>query len=316
MIEPLVIAHRGASGYLPEHTLAAKAMAHAMGADYLEQDVVLSRDNVPVVLHDIHLEYTSDVAQRYPDQVRSDGHYYALDFTLAQIRTLRAHERTADGKSAVYPERFPVGVGEFRIPTLLEEIEFIDGLNKSSGSDTGLYIELKAPNWHLAQGHDLAAAVLAVLQQTGYADRSEQVFLQCFDHSTLKRLRLEFQTPLPLIQLIGENDWGEDTDSDYSRMCTLEGLEEVARYADGIGPWLPQVLQCGGSGQLEPTGLVADAHKLGLKVHPYTLRRDELPQGIEHLDQVHQALFIDAGADGAFSDFPDLTRQFIDNMPR
>lgn len=315
MSRPVVIAHRGASGYLPEHTLAAKAMAHAMGADYLEQDVVLTRDGVPIVLHDIFLEYTSDVAQRYPDLARPDGHYYALDLTLEQIRSLRAHERTADGRTAVYPARFPLDRGQFHIPTLREEIAFIRGLNKSRNADTGLYIELKAPNWHLAQGHDLAAAVLAVLRETGYADRPDRVFLQCFDHSTLKRLRLEFNTPLPLIQLIAENDWGEDTDGDYSQMRTPEGLAEIADYATGIGPWLPHVLQPGKSGPPVPTSLVAEAHKQGLIVHPYTLRQDELPEGSRDLDEVHRALFLAAGADGAFTDFPDLTRQFIDNMP-
>ena len=316
MAEPIVIAHRGASGYLPEHTLEAKAMAHAMGADFLEQDVVLTRDGIPIVLHDIHLEYTTDVEQRFPGRSREDGHYYALDFDLAEIRTLTAHERTSDGSSAVYPGRYPLGEGQFRVPTLLEEIQLVDGLNRSRKTDTGLYIELKAPNWHLAQGQDSAAAVVAVLKQTGYARRTDRVFLQCFDHSTLKRLKQQFKTPLPLIQLIGENDWGEDTDSDYLQMRTPEGLAEIARYADGIGPWLPQVLQPGSNGGLEPTELISNAHKLGLLVHPYTLRQDELPAGIGHLDAIHRALFIDAGADGAFTDFPDLTRRFIDQLPQ
>ena len=291
-------------------------MAHAMGADFLEQDVVLTKDGAPIVLHDIHLEYTTDVRQRYPDRARSDGHYYALDFSLTEIRTLRAQERTDDGKSPVYPARFPLGAGEFRVPTLEQEIALVDGLNKSCNNTVGLYIELKAPRWHQAQGYDVAAAVLAVLEHTGYSGRTDQVFLQCFDHSTLKQLRFEFKTPLPLIQLIGENDWGEDTDGDYQQMRTDQGLAEIARYADGIGPWLTQVLEPGNGGDLAPTGLTARAHKCGLLVHPYTLRQDELPEGIDHLDTVHHALFVKAGADGAFTDFPDLTRQYIDRMPR
>ena len=203
-------------------------MAHAMGADFLEQDVVLTRDGIPIILHDIHLEYTTDVEQRYPQRAREDGHYYALDFDLAEIQTLSAHERTSDGTSAVYPSRYPLLKGQFRIPTLLEEIRLLDGLNTSRNTDTGLYIELKAPNWHLAQGQDTAAAVLAVLKQTGYAERRDRVFLQCFDHDTLKRLRHQFKTPLPLIQLIGENDWGEDTDSDYLQMRTLDIQKQCA----------------------------------------------------------------------------------------
>ena len=116
--------------------------------------------------------------------------------------------------------------------------------------------------------------------------------------------------------MIGENDWGEDTDGDYRQMRTAGGLADIAHYADGIGPWLPHVLQPGKNGGLVPTGLAADAHKLGLLVHPYTLRQDELPEGILHLDEIHQALFIESGADGAFTDFPDLTRRFIDELPR
>jgi glycerophosphoryl diester phosphodiesterase len=108
---PIVIAHRGASGYLPEHTLAAKAMAHAMGAHFIEQDVVLSRDGTPIVLHDIHLDSTTDVAQAFPGRARDDGRYYAIDFDIEEIRELRVHERTHLGTGlgrAVYPGRFPV----------------------------------------------------------------------------------------------------------------------------------------------------------------------------------------------------------------
>lgn len=312
MAKPIVIAHRGASGYLPEHTLEAKALAHAMGADYLEQDVVLSRDGVPVVLHDLHLEYTTDVEQRYPGRARPDGHYYALDFSWAEICQLRAHERTDRDGAAVYPSRYPLGKGEFRVPSLGQELALIEGLNQSRGKEAGLYIELKAPNWHRDQGHDLAAAVLRALEDSGYAARPDKVFLQCFDHGTLRRLRFETRTQFPLIQLIGENDWGEDSDGDYQQMRSEEGLAEVARYADGIGPWLPQVLD---HETLAPTELVAEAHQQGLLVHPYTLRRDDLPPGAASLDDVHRALFIDAGADGAFTDFPDLTRDFLDRLP-
>lgn len=291
-------------------------MAHAMGADFLEQDIVLTSDGIPVVLHDVHLEYTTDVRQRYPERARPDGHHYALDFTLAEIRTLRAHERTLDGESAVYPARFPLHAGDFRVPTLMEEIGLLEGLNKSRNSDVGLYIELKAPRWHLAQEYDIAAVVLTALEQTGYSNRTDRVFLQCFDPSTLRRLRFAFKTPLPLIQLIGENDWGEDTDGDYQQMRSDEGLAEIARYADGIGPWLPQVLKQGDGGEVVPTSLTARAHKQGLLVHPYTLRQDELPEGIDQLDTVHRVLFMQAGVDGVFTDFPDLTRQYIDQLPR
>jgi len=136
---PIVIAHRGASGYLPEHTLAAKAVAHAMGAHFIEQDVVLSRDGTAIVLHDIHLDCTTDVAQRFPGRARSDGRFYAIDFDLQEIRQLRVHERTHPLTSAaVFPERFPVQTALFQVPTLAEEIDLLAGLDRSRGRRTGL----------------------------------------------------------------------------------------------------------------------------------------------------------------------------------
>ncbi len=310
MSDPIVIAHRGASGYLPEHTLESKALAHAMGAHYIEQDVVLSRDGVLVVLHDIHLESTTDVEQRFPGRARDDGRFYALDFSLQELRTLRLHERSyRDGKGlelAYFPRRFPLGQGSFRLPTLQEEIELLNGLDQSRGVKTGLYIELKAPRWHREQGHDLPAAVLDLLEQTGYADRPQQVFLQCFDDLTLQALRKK--TSLPLIQLIGENAWAEDGAVDYDAMRTPEGIRRVAQYAQGIGPWIPHVLDA----QMTPTPLVALAREHQLLMHPYTMRADQLPGGVPSVDALHHALFIEAGVDGLFSDFPDLTRRFLD----
>ena len=161
---PIIIAHRGASGYLPEHTLATKALAHAMGADFLEQDVVLSRDGVPIVLHDIHLDSTTDVAQRFATRARADGRFYAIDFSLEEIRQLQVHERSCRDASgaevAVFPDRFPVDAGLFRIPTLAEEIDLIAGLDRSRNCSTGLYVELKSPNWHEAEGQNLATVIL------------------------------------------------------------------------------------------------------------------------------------------------------------
>jgi glycerophosphoryl diester phosphodiesterase len=314
--DPIVIAHRGASGYLPEHTLEAKVLAHAMGADFIEQDVVLTGDGVPVVLHDIYLESTTDVEQRFPERARADGRFYALDFTLAEIRQLHVHERSqrdaAGNDVAVYPQRFPLDRGRFKLPTLQEEIELIAGLDASRGLRTGLYIELKAPVWHASQGHDLAQTVLDVLQETGYAARTDLVYLQCFDDITLKRLRHEFKTPLPLIQLIGENDWDEDGDADYDFMRTGAGLDAIANYASGIGPWIPQLLSEDGNGGWVATGLAALAQQRGLLIHPYTVRADDLPPGLRDVEELHRALFDELGVDGAFTDFPDLTRRFID----
>ncbi len=315
---PILIAHRGASGYLPEHTLEAKALAHAMGADFIEQDVVLTNEGVPIILHDIYLDATTDVAGKFPGRERNDGRFYALDFSLEEIKSLRVHERSqrdSQGQEvAVYAQRFPLGLGHFQIPTLREEIDMITGLNRSRGLQTGLYIELKAPRWHGEEGHDIAAAVIAILEQTSYDKRRKQVYLQCFDNSTLIRLRQEFATELPLIQLIADPCWGEDSDADFDFLRTPTGLAQVAQYADGIGPWIPHVIESRSDGRLASTGLSLEARKQGLLVHPYTLRQEELPPGVEHLDDLHRALFDTAGVDGVFSDFPDLTRRYLDQQ--
>jgi glycerophosphoryl diester phosphodiesterase len=313
---PIVIAHRGASGYLPEHTLVAKALAHGQHADFIEQDVVLSRDGVPVVLHDVYLESTTDVEQRFPGRARGDGRYYAMDFSLAEIRQLRVHERSERGpdgtERAVYPGRYPLAPTPFGVPTLAEEIELIAGLDRATGRATGLYVELKAPNLHRHAGMDIAVKVLEVLEQAGYGRKTGQVFLQCFDGPTLKRLRRELQTPLPLIQLIAENDWGEDSETDYDYLRTTEGLAEVATYAHGIGPWLKHIyLGRDAAGTIRLSELVSNAHQAGLLVHPYTFRRDELPPGIGRFDELLDVFFAQAGVDGVFSDFPDLVRDYL-----
>src|SRR5690606_27270423 len=151
---PVVIAHRGASGYLPEHTLASKAMAHAMGADFLEQDVVMTRDDQLVVMHDITLDRTTDVATRFPGRSREDGLHYVVDFTLAEIESLQVTEgarRIGGTREAIYPGRFPVGLSSFRIHTLAQEIELVQGLNRSTGADVGIYPEIKSPAFFHAE---------------------------------------------------------------------------------------------------------------------------------------------------------------------
>ena len=313
---PIVIAHRGASAYLPEHTLAAKAMAHAMGADYIEQDVVLSKDGIPVVLHDVYLESTTDVTRRFPGRARPDGRFYAMDFNLKELRQLKVHERSsltpAGLTEAHYPARFPLESALFGIPTLAEEIDLIAGLDHSRNRCTGLYVEFKGPNLHLKAGMDIATIVLDVLAEKGYAERPEQVFLQCFDPPTLQRLRHEIKTPLPLIQLIGENSWGEDTDTDYDQLRSPQGLAEVARYAHGIGPWLNHIyLGRDAAGAVVLSDLVQQAQAAGLLVHPYTFRRDELPEGITSFDELMDIFFAQAGVDGVFTDFPDIVCQYL-----
>ena len=306
----LVIAHRGASGYLPEHTLEAKALAYAQGADYLEQDVVISKDGVPVVAHDLILDDTSNVRDVFPDRVRADGHWYLIDFTWEELRTLTLHERTAeDGKPARAGRFAANGVG-FRLHTLDEELAFIRGLNatlgKAQGREVGVYTEVKSPAWHRQQGVDAAPIVLASLARHGYTKATDHAYVQCFDFAELRRIRVGLHSELKLIQLIGENSWGE-SDTDYPYLLTPAGLREVATVADGIGPWGPQVLRFAPGKVPVPTGLVEAAHAVGLAVHPFTLRADELPPGVTSLPALVHALQA-AGVDGAFTDFPDQVR--------
>jgi len=303
---PLVIAHRGASGYLPEHTLAAKALAHGMGAHYLEQDIVLTQDDVPVVLHDIHLDTTTDVARRFPDRKRADGRYYALDFSLAEIKQLDVSERfNAKTGKAVYPKRFPLDQSTFCVSTLEEELQLIQGLNASTGRVAGIYPEIKQPKWHRDQGHDISRIVLPVLQRYGYATKADPCFLQCFELTEVQRLRAKLGWKGKLIMLLGSKKSEDGTD--YAALRTPKGLAELAKVADGIGPAIHQVLNEAG----KPTPLVSEAHAAGLKVHPYTLRADDLPGFATSPDEVHRALFSEAKVDGLFSDFPDLTVRWL-----
>ncbi|HSQ47267.1 MAG TPA: glycerophosphodiester phosphodiesterase [Lutibacter sp.] len=295
----LVIAHRGASGYLPEHTLPAKAMAFAMGADYLEQDIVLSKDNVPIVIHDIHLETVTDVAQKFPEKKRTDGRFYVIDFTFEELKQLNVSERfDSTTNKAVFPNRFPVFTATFKLHSLQEEIEFIQGLNKSTGKNMGIYPEIKEPKFHRKEGKDISNIVLKVLNDYGYKNKNDQCILQCFDAKELKRIRNEFKSDLFLVQLM--------------EFKIDEKLEEIATYADGIGPWIPQIIKGKNKdGKWQITNLVANAHKLNLKVHAYTFRADQLGD-FDSFEALLQVALYEANVDGVFTDFPDKAVAFVD----
>ncbi|HSN52592.1 MAG TPA: glycerophosphodiester phosphodiesterase [Woeseiaceae bacterium] len=308
---PAIIAHRGACGYLPEHTLPAKAMAYAMGADFLEQDVVATRDDQLVVLHDIHLDRVTDVADRFPGRARDDGRYYVRDFDLAEIRSLAVTERLDARGQPVYPGRFPPHSGRFGVHTLAEELEFVRGLNRATGGSTGVYPEIKRPAWHRAQGIDLGAAMLAVLAAQGYEGPEDPVFVQCFDAREVRRLRDDLGCRLRLVQLIGDNSWGE-ADTDYDALCTEHGLAEVARSAEAIGPWVNRLYEPGADGGApRSSGLVERARAAGLLVHPYTFRADDLAPGFRRFADMVRYFCVDLGVDGVFTDFPDRVREAL-----
>jgi len=304
---PLVIAHRGASGYLPEHTLPAKALAHGMGADYLEQDIVATRDDELVVLHDIYLDRVTNVAERFPARARDDGRFYVRDFDLEELRVLSVWERmNADG-TAVYPSRYPARFGDFGINTFAEELEFIRKLNADSGRNVGIYPEIKRPAWHRGEGVDIAPEFLKVILDAGYAIFDDPVYVQCFDFSELRRLKVELDCPFKLVQLIGENSWGEaETDFDFIRSAA--GIAELAKTVDAIGPWIPHMYELVDNTP-RPSELVQHARTAGLAIHPYTLRADELPPGFSSFDDLVRFLVVDIGIDGVFTDFPDRVIQ-------
>jgi glycerophosphoryl diester phosphodiesterase len=305
---PVVIAHRGGSGYLPEHTQEAKVLAYAMGADYLEQDVVASRDNELIVSHDIHLDRVSNVAERFPDRHRSDGRFYVRDFDLDELRSLNIHERLNDaGTAPAFAGRFPIDRGQFRIVTLAQEIEMIQGLNQVTGRNTGIYPEVKAPAWHRREGVDVSVLVLEMLAKYGYRTRQDPVYVQCFDATEVARLRRDLRCPLKLIQLIGENSWAE-SDTDYDRLKSPEGMLEIAEVADGIGPWIGQLYTLAEiDGHPVSTGLVKAARDAGLVVHPYTFRADALPPGFDSYAAMVCWFVQELKIDGMFTDFTDKT---------
>lgn len=328
--DKVVVAHRGASGYLPEHTLAAKAMAYAQGADFLEQDVVMSKDDQLVVLHDRFLDRVTNVAEVFPERARDDGRYYAIDFTLDELRKLSFSEgfTVKDGEQvADYPERFPLGKSHFGLHTLSEEIEMIQGLNHSTGRDVGLYVEIKAPWFHQSEGKQVSRAVLETLKHYGYVAQDDNAVVQVFDPNGLKRihdtLQPELEMDLRLVQLMGETSWdmtfqpdaeGKLEPYDYDWMYQEGGMQRIATYADGIGPWKPMVIEDSSTrDDIKVTPMVEEAHAQGLIVMPYTFRLDEgrIPDWASDYDDMLRAFFVDARVDGVFTDYPDRAVQWL-----
>lgn len=282
--DPIVIAHRGASGFLPEHTLEAYAMAYALGADYVETDLVLTADGVFVALHDVTLQLTTDVEQRFPGRARSDGNWYAIDFTLAEIKLLDVHERARPNGAPAMRGRFPMGASRFEVPTLSEAIELVQGLNAATGRQVGIYPEIKRPAWHAEQGQPMEAALLEVLAAYGYVGPDARVFVQSFEAASLETLRFELGSELPLVMLVVQPG-----------QVTPGALDEWATFADGLGP-------AKGLVEVFP-GLVRGAHERGMVVHPWTFRADAVPAQYPSIEHELWRFYDDYGVDGVFTDF-------------
>ncbi len=310
-VKPLVLGHRGASGHRPEHTLASYKLAIEMGADFVEPDLVMTKDKVLIARHENEISETTDVSTKFADRktektvdgVKKTG-WFTEDFTLAEIKTLRAKERLAFRNHAYD--------GQFEVPTFAEVLELVKSESRSSGRAIGVYPETKHPTYHTSVGLPLEAAVVADLKKHGFNSKNSKVYIQSFELGALKKFKK--LTKLPLVFLLDDPDTipydyvvdGKTTT--YKEFTTPAGLKEVAKTASGLGPYKRYIIPVGNNGERLPaTTLVADAHAAGLKVHPYTFRNEEryLLKEYQKDPQAEYLEFYALGVDGVFTDFPD-----------
>lgn len=312
---PIIIAHRGASADRPEHTLAAYALAIEQGADFIEPDLVATRDYQLVARHENEISGTTDVAAHPEFAARKairtiDGEtitgWFTEDFTLAELKTLRTRERL--------PQLRPGNLafdGQDSIPTLAEIIALAKSASARTGRTIGIYPETKHPSHFARLGLALEPPLLAALAGAGWTRADSPVFIQSFEAGNLKALR--GQTGVRLIQLIGEGISGDGVA--YDAMLTPAGLAGIAAYANGIGPARDRIIPRDAAGILgTPTRLVADAHAAGLQVHPYTFRPENyflaapFRKGANPRDRGDAAgeirLYLETGIDGLFTDLP------------
>ncbi len=322
--DPILIAHRGASGERPEHTLASYERAIDQGADYIEPDLVLTKDGVLVARHENEISGTTDVADHpeFTDRKTTktiDGQsvtgWFTEDFTLAELRTLRARERLPDLRAANV--RFN---DIYLIPTFEEILKLVRAKEAEVHRRIGLYPETKHPSYFAGIGLPHQAPLLDLLSRYGYQTEADPVFIQSFEVGNLKALRSA--TRLRMIQLVdGEGGPADEPGASYADMLTVKGLTDIAAYADGIGPSATQVIAPEG-----PTALVGRAHDAGLQVHVWTLRMENqfLPDSFRRADdpQGHgdfagyvQAI-VATGVDGYFTDFPAQARAAMSSAGR
>ena len=322
--EPLVIAHRGASGYRPEHTLASYELAIRMGADYIEPDLVSTKDGVLVARHENEIGGTTDVADHPEFAGRRttktvDGRavvgWFTEDFTLAELRTLRAKERLP----AVRPANTRYD-GRFQVPTLDEVLDLAARESRRRGVTIGVYPETKHPTYFSSIGLSLEPPLVAALRRHHLDRPNAPVFVQSFETSNLRALSR--QVKVPLVQLVDASGAPYDLVAKgdprtYRDLVTPAGLRDIATYADGIGANKELVLPRDASGATgAPSAVVRDAHRQRLVVHVWTLRRENQfmarnfrvgtdPNAPGDLGAETEA-FLDAGVDGVFSDNSDL----------
>ncbi|MGH1394263.1 MAG: glycerophosphodiester phosphodiesterase [Trichormus sp.] len=311
---PIVIGHRGASGYRPEHTLAAYELAIEMGADYIEPDLVATKDGYLVARHENEISGTTNVASipEFADRFTTkviDGQnisgWFTEDFTLAELKTLRAIERIP----AIRPDNTAFD-GLFEVPTLQEVIDLAKTKSASLGRTIGIYPETKHPSYFDSIGLSMEEILVSVLNANGYTDETAPVYIQSFEVSNLKDLNT--LTDVSLVQLI--NSGGQPYDfvisgdaRTYADLITPLGLAEIATYANGIGANKNLIIPRVGGNLSSPTTLVDDAHAAGLLVHAWTFRNENvfLPANLQDNPEEEYRQFYKTGIDGVFSDNPD-----------
>jgi glycerophosphoryl diester phosphodiesterase len=331
---PVVIGHRGACGYVPEHTLTSYFIAMQDGVDYIEPDLVMTKDGILVARHENEIGGTTDVA-RHPEFAERrarktiDGSvhegWFTEDFTLAELKTLRARERIPDIRAA--NSRFD---GQFEVPTFEEILALVEGVQKQrelhakqlglpAPRRIGIYPETKHPTYFQRSGLPMEELLVKTLHHHGYKGRDGLAIIQCFEVTNLEEMRR--LTELPIVQLM-EHEGGpydfvaKGASRTYQEMTTPSGLAEVATYATAIGPHKLQVIPLRSDGTLgDPSPLIDDAHAAGLGIHAYTFRAENqfLPKEFRsdadphHLGDLQGELmvYLEAGLDGFFTDHPD-----------
>jgi glycerophosphoryl diester phosphodiesterase len=321
----LIIGHRGAAGYRPEHTLASYELAARMGADYIEPDLVSTKDHVLVARHEPNITDTTDVAEhpefadrkteKTIDGAKQTG-WFTDDFTLAELKTLRAKERLP-----LVRQRNTIYDGHYQVPTFQEVIDLAKSLSRELARPIGIYPETKHPTYFRNEGLPLEELLVQTLNRNGLNRPGAKVFVQSFEVNNLKALNKVLK--VPLVQLLDSPNLSpaDNSGKTYGEIATAAGLRDVAKYADGVGPFKDYIIPRDASNHsLPPTSFVADAHAAGLVVHPYTFRNENqfLPAEDRKGDPAdpnfpnlygdafaEDKRFFAAGVDGIFTDNSD-----------
>lgn len=301
-----VFAHRGLPEKYPEHTTVSLRQALNLNPDLVEPDLVLSKDNEFIVIHDIYLDATSDVAKIFPDKKREDGRYYVADFTVADLNKLSFNHRVqpTTNKPAI-ASRVPDQKLSMPVLTFSEFIKEVLKHNRHSKKKIGIYPELKAPEFHLKASKPALYLFAQTLNDLKLKNPSLEIIAQCFHAQSLKRLRYMLRKDIKTVQLIADDSWRESS-TNYKRLTTHTGIKQLSKYASGVGIWLGH-LDLSTSRQDE----IIELAKINrLFVHAYTVRSDALPSGISSESELIQILQ-KKGIDGVFTDHVGKTKDIL-----